>query len=253
MRAPSGRLTELLAFPVRTLLTFLTWTALSTTNFGVYLWGPTIVALMLHVPAATAAGYFILVSIGAIVGRIVLSALPVWVTRRRLCAISGFCIAASLAGAGVFAQKSLFGLPLFIVFLVVGAMFFDGIWVVISPYIVEIFPTRLAARAIGIGQAGNGVGKIIGPLCLSLIAGSSHMVTTQATTDAILPAFLFLAACGLFFGAAFAFGMPDDSSGILARRGKSVVENSGLFADDAAEPAGGAPATRRPVPARVPG
>jgi putative MFS transporter len=213
MRPPTGKLAELLAYPGRTLIVFLTWTALSTTNFGVYLWGPTVVSLMLHISASAAAQYFVVVSIAALLGRVMLSLLPVWISRRKLCTLSGFCIALALAGAALWAQKTLLGYPLFIVFVALGAVFFDGVWVVISPYVVEIFPTRLAARAIGVGQAGNGLGKILGPWCLAVIAGTSHVVTPRATTDALLPAFLFLAGCGLFFGLAFMFLLPDDGTG----------------------------------------
>jgi putative MFS transporter len=41
----------------------------------------------------------------------------------------------------------------------------------------------------GIGN----LGKIIGPLGLALIAGSSDLVSPKATIDALFPAFLFLA------------------------------------------------------------
>jgi hypothetical protein len=39
--------------------------------------------------------------------------------------------------------------------------------------------------------------KLLGPVCLPLIAGSNDVVSPKATTDAIAPAFLFLAACEL--------------------------------------------------------
>lgn len=209
-RAPNSNLAELFAFPMRTLMVFLTWTALSTTNFGVYLWGPTVVSMMLNVTASAAAHYFLIVSVFALVGRVVLSALPVWVSRRRLCAWSGFFIAVALAGAGLYPRSFILGYPLFVVFVALGAFFFDGIWVVISPYVVGIYPTRLAGRAIGIGQAGNGVGKIIGPLCLAVIAGTGQLVTPTATTNAVTPAFLFMAGCALFFGVGFAFLLPEE-------------------------------------------
>jgi putative MFS transporter len=48
-----------------------------------------------------------------------------------------------------------------------------------------------------IDPAANGIGKILGPVCLALIAGSNDVVSPKATTDAIGPAFLFLAACEL--------------------------------------------------------
>jgi putative MFS transporter len=41
------------------------------------------------------------------------------------------------------------------------------------------------------------LGKIIGPLALALIAGTSNFITPQATADVVLPGFLFLAGCAL--------------------------------------------------------
>jgi putative MFS transporter len=89
------------------------------------------------------------------------------------------------------------GWSVFALLVVFGAMFYSGLFSNITPYVVEVFPVSLGARAFGLAQAANGVGKILGPLCLALIAGSNDIVSPKATTDAILPAFLFLAACEL--------------------------------------------------------
>jgi putative MFS transporter len=70
-------------------------------------------------------------------------------------------------------------------------------------YSAESFPVRLSARGVGPAQAANGVGKIAGPLCLALIAGTSNLISPKATIDAVMPAFLFLAACGMAIGLAF--------------------------------------------------
>ncbi|HWF95879.1 MAG TPA: hypothetical protein VG291_13055, partial [Xanthobacteraceae bacterium] len=43
----------------------------------------------------------------------------------------------------------------------------------------------------------NGIGKILGPVCLALIAGSGDVVSPKATANAVGPAFLFLAICEL--------------------------------------------------------
>ena len=218
--APNGRIGELLLFPGRTLLVVLTWAALSTAGYGVYLWGPTIVALLLKIPPAEAARYFIIIALAGIAGRLLFSLLPRWMTRRKVCAIFGFGIAVSLGVAGVGAQHTVAGFPLFVAMVAVGALFFDGGWCVIGPYSVEIFPTRLAARAIGVGQAANGIGKILGPLCLAVIAGTGNVITPRATTDAVLPAFLFLAGCGLLIGILFAVLAPADAS----ERGETGIE-----------------------------
>ena len=56
---------------------------------------------------------------------------------------------------------------------------------------------------MALAQAANGIGKIAGPLCLALIAGTTNLISPKATIDAITPAFLFLAGCGLAIGVAF--------------------------------------------------
>lgn len=63
----------------------------------------------------------------------------------------------------------------------------------------------MGARSAGLSQAANGVGKILGPLCLAVIAGADNPLSPQATADAVLPAFLFLGACALAVGLAFSF------------------------------------------------
>jgi putative MFS transporter len=52
-------------------------------------------------------------------------------------------------------------------------------------------------------QACNGIGKILGPLVLAVIAGAGNLVTPQATVDAIFPAFLVLTACAIVVGLCF--------------------------------------------------
>src|SRR6185369_562593 len=73
------------------------------------------------------------------------------------------------------------------------------------PYTVEQYGVRLGARSSGLGQAANGVGKILGPLALALIAGSDNIVSPKATSAAVLPAFVFLGVGMLAVAAGFAF------------------------------------------------
>ncbi|MGH7048915.1 MAG: hypothetical protein ACREE2_21320, partial [Stellaceae bacterium] len=73
----------------------------------------------------------------------------------------------------------------------------------LAPYTVESYGVALGARSSGLGQTANGVGKILGPLSLALIAGTSNLVSPGATESAIFPAFLFLAFCMLLVGLSF--------------------------------------------------
>ena len=51
----------------------------------------------------------------------------------------------------------------------------------------------------------GGIGKIIGPIGLALIVGSSNIVKPDVTIAAILPSFLYLAAWSALAGFAYAF------------------------------------------------
>jgi len=194
---------DLFAQPKLFWLTVIVWFGASTANYGVFLWGPTIVALLMGVPPQQAAHLFILVSLTGMLGRTAFSILPQWIGRRRCGAIMGYGIALSLGAAALFFDRTLFGYPAFIVLLIPAALFFDGGFSNIAPYSAEIFPVRLAARGVGLAQASNGIGKIAGPLCLALIAGATNLITPKATIEAVTPAFLFLAVCGLAIGLAF--------------------------------------------------
>ncbi|QPF81883.1 MFS transporter [Bradyrhizobium genosp. L] len=194
---------ELMQEPRRVWLTLIVWFGASTANYGVFLWGPTIVALLMGVTAVEVAHLFVIVSLTGMIGRTIFSVLAQRIGRRRCGEIMGYGTALSLGAAGLLFDRTLFGYPAFVVLLVPAALFFDGGFSNIAPYSAEIFPVRLSARGVGLAQAANGVGKIAGPLCLALIAGTSNMITPKATIDAVTPAFLFLAACGLAIGLAF--------------------------------------------------
>ncbi|HEX9522913.1 MAG TPA: MFS transporter [Reyranella sp.] len=200
---PAPRFADLLMQPRLFWLTVVVWFAASTANYGVLLWGPTIVALLYGVSLKDAAHLFVFVSLTGMLGRAVFALLPQWLGRRRCGEIMGYGIAISLGAAGLFFDRTILGWPAFVVLLIPAALFFDGGFSNIAPYSAEIFPVRLSARGVGLAQAANGVGKIAGPLCLALIAGTSNLISPKATMDAVTPAFLFLAACGLAIGLAF--------------------------------------------------
>jgi putative MFS transporter len=85
----------------------------------------------------------------------------------------------------------------------------------------------LAARGFGLAQAANGVGKILGPLCLALIAGATDVVSPRATEDAILPAFLFLAGCSLIAGTVYMLGPFETHGRPLSIKGEKVPDAIG--------------------------
>lgn len=203
--ASPARFADLFAEQRRFWLTVLTWFGASTANYGVFLWGPTIVALLLGVAPQEAAKMFIYVSLAGVLGRAGFAFLAHRVGRKPCGQLMGYGTAVSLALAAYFHNDFVGSVPLFLVFLIGGALFFDGGFSSLAPYPAEIFPVQLAGRAVGLAQFANGVGKIVGPLCLALIAGADNLVHPQATASAVTPAFIFLAGAGLLLGLAFTF------------------------------------------------
>jgi putative MFS transporter len=200
-----ARFTDLFAEQRRFWLTVLIWFGASTAVYGVFLWGPTIVALLLGVAPQDAAEMFIFVSLAGVLGRTGFAFLAHRVGRKPCGQLMGYGTAISLGLAAYFHNDFVGSVPLFLVFLVVGALFFDGGFSSLAPYPAEIFPVQLSGRAVGLAQFANGVGKIVGPLCLALIAGADNFVQPHATASAVMPAFIFLAGSGLLVGLAFTF------------------------------------------------
>ena len=67
-----------------------------------------------------------------------------------------------------------------------------------------MFPTSLRTHGMGLAWAVSGVGRIIGPLVIALLAGTRRPRRPEATLDALAPSFLFLAVAALLVGVAFA-------------------------------------------------
>jgi putative MFS transporter len=191
----SSSLREVLAQPRRFWLIVLIQISLGSVLSGVLLWGPTIVAQLFGVSARQAATYFVGVSISALIGRMVFTWLPHRIGRVRSGMLVGGCGAAALLLAVLMRDTQWLGIPVFFLCLVVGQFFYDGGFSNLTTYAAELYPVRLGARAMGVSAAAAGVGKIMGPLVMGLIAGASNLVTPQVTQHAVVPVFLFLAAC----------------------------------------------------------
>ncbi|HEY0184671.1 MAG TPA: MFS transporter [Rhodopila sp.] len=209
---PRARMGELLAQPRLFAFVGLTWLGLATAIYGVLLWGPTVVALLLGITARQAATYFVYVTFAGLSGKILFSFLAQWLGRKRCGEITAYGSAAALILAAFCYQPIfLLGVPIFVLAMIAAALFFDGEAANISPWAVEAYGVRLGARAAGLSQAANGCGKVFGPLCLALIAGTDNLVSPQATADAVTPAFLFLAGCMIVVGLACTFFGPETS------------------------------------------
>jgi len=185
--------------------TILIWGGSASAVYGYILWGPTIIALALQVDPAQAAKYFLIISASGVTGKILVSFVAPMLGRRPLGVTFGLLAAVGLVFAGYFSSVLVDGFPLFVILTAAAAFFAEGGFSNLAPYTIEQYGVGLGSRASGLGQAANGVGKILGPLALALLAGSDNIIAPKATADAIFPAFVFLGATMLAVALAFAF------------------------------------------------
>ena len=203
---PRASLTELFSVNPRLFWqTILIWGGSSSAAYGYYLWGPTIVALALHLEPAQAAKYFIYVAGTGVIGKIIVSLIAPKLGRRMLGILFGFISVFCLIAAGYFSGIVVGGFPLFVILVSASAFFVEGGFSNLAPYTVEQYGVNLGARSSGLGQAANGVGKILGPLALALLAGSSNVIAPKATAAAVFPAFVFLGVTMLAVALAYLF------------------------------------------------
>jgi putative MFS transporter len=180
-------------------------TGISIAGFGVQLWGPTIISLLLNITASAAARYFIWISLAGVLGRLLFTILPATIGRWKSAMISSWLAAFALACAAIFHSTFLMGLPVFFLCLLVGALAWDGGFVNIVPYSTELYPVHLAGQGTGLCQACSGLGKLIGPAILALVAGAGTVLSPKATSASILPGFLLLSAFCVAGGVALSF------------------------------------------------
>jgi putative MFS transporter len=218
-------LRELLHYPKAFWLIFFTWLGMSTTTYGYQLWGPTILSGAIHMPVAQVAGYFFVVGISGLIGRFIFSALPLWFGRRRAGQVMGVGAAIFILCAGLFHTDFYGPIPAFIFWLTLAAVFVNGGYSNMGPYAPETYPVRLAASAAGLSQGVNGIGKMLGPLLLGIIAGGGNIITPKATDAAIIPGFICLSLCCVMAALAYTF-LPIETNG------KPMVVN-----DDSNKPA----------------
>jgi putative MFS transporter len=85
-------------------------------------------------------------------------------------------------------------------------MFFaDGGFAIVGPYAAEVWPAHLRTSGMGSAYGFGGIGKIIGPLGLALIVGSSNFVKPDVPVPQIPIAFLYLGSWFLLAGAVYYF------------------------------------------------
>jgi putative MFS transporter len=68
-----------------------------------------------------------------------------------------------------------------------------------------VWPASLRTSGMGSAYGFGGIGKIIGPLGLALIVGSSNVVKPEASVSMLIPAFIYLASWFAMAGIVYFF------------------------------------------------
>jgi MFS transporter, putative metabolite:H+ symporter len=199
------RLSELLRYPRSLIAAGLGNIGAVTGEYGIILWGPTLLVLVLNTTPTHASTLMIGVSLVGVAGRLVFGWLSDRIGRRWCGAIFGFGSAVLLPLTALTTEASIGTVSLFWLMLMLTFFFADGGFSINGPYSAELWPSRLRASGMGAAYGFGSAGKIIGPLGLALIVGSSNFIAPAAMLPAVMPAFLFLA--GWYALAGFAYGV----------------------------------------------
>ncbi|MBV9827191.1 MAG: MFS transporter [Alphaproteobacteria bacterium] len=178
--------------------------ALSQTGgVGLLMWITALFVMVLRITPAEASYLMIWVGIVGVFGRLVASWMSDALGRRRSGFVIGMCAAILMALAGYFYDVYIGTLSVFFLLIMAQRFFGDASYAVIGPYIAEVWPSRLRASGMGFSYGIGNLGKIIGPLGLALIVGSTDYVSPKVVPTALFPALLFLAFW--YFQAAMVF------------------------------------------------
>jgi putative MFS transporter len=178
--------------------------------YGLTLWVPTLFVLLLKVSPSQAAALMIPMTIAGLCGRLVFARLSDGIGRRASGGLLGFGSAALILAAGIF-YRDFVDLPLLDhtsvlwLLLVVAYFFADGGFAIVGPYAAEVWPASLRTSGMGSAYGFGGLGKIIGPLGLALIVGSSNVIKPDVSLDHVVPAFAYLAAWFALAGVVYLF------------------------------------------------
>jgi putative MFS transporter len=188
-----------------------------TAEYGIVIWGPSLLVLVLAVSPAQASFMFIFVSLAGFFGRVAFSGLSDLIGRRLSGGLLGFGGAFFLVLAAVLPYDAyLAGISVFYLMMLLAFFFTDGGFAIVGPYAAEVWPTNLRTTGMGSAYGFGGLGKIFGPAGLALIAGSTNVVNPGATIAALTPGFIFLACFGVLAGVVYLLG--------FETRGKSIEE-----------------------------
>ncbi|MGP4689551.1 MFS transporter [Agrobacterium pusense] len=190
----SGSLKELLRHPRALAVSCISNIGMQTGYYGLTLWAPSLLVLILGISPPQAAFCMIFVTLAALAGRISFSLLSEAIGRRAAGILCTAGAAAMLLLAAFFASSLSGAFAAFLGLLMLAFFFGEGGFAIVGPYSAEVWPTHLRSTGMGAAYGFGGIGKIIGPMGLALIVGAS---TSAAPVSGQIPfenAFIYFAA-----------------------------------------------------------
>jgi MFS transporter, putative metabolite:H+ symporter len=199
------KLRELFAHPRKLFVSWVSVLGSQVAYYGLTLWAPVLLVTILHTTPSNAAFLLIFCNLADVVARLIFAHVSEKAGRRLIGILQGFVGAALLVATSMSTQTFFAGVSAFWLLLMATYFFVSGGFAVTVPYVAEIWPSRLRASGLGSAYGVGSLGKVIGPLGLGLLLGSSNVMSPKATVDAVIPAFCYLAAWLLLTGVVFLF------------------------------------------------
>jgi putative MFS transporter len=189
---------ELFAYPKKLIVSWVSVLGAQVAYYGVTLWAPLLLVAILHTTPSHAAFLLIFCNLADMAARLIFAYVSEKAGRRLIGILQGFVGAGLLVITSLTTHAFIGEVSVFWLLLMVTYFFISGGFAVTLPYVAEIWPSRLRASGLGSAYGIGSLGKIIGPLGLGLVVGSSTV-----TVDAVFPAFCYLAVFLLLTGIVF--------------------------------------------------
>src|ERR1700687_1110115 len=202
-KLPMSRLSDIFRYPRSLAVSWIINLGAQTGFYGLTMWAPTLLVQVLGITPARASFLLIFVNLAGLFGRIGLSYLSDAIGRKATGAIASFGAAILLVVAAIYHDVYFGAVSFFWLVLIVNNSFAAGGFAFVGPYSAEVWPVALRTTGMGSAYGFGGLGKVIGPLGLALIVGSSNIITPKASVAALLPSFSYLAAWVALAGLAY--------------------------------------------------
>jgi putative MFS transporter len=196
---------DLFKYPRSLLVSWLGNAGAQTGAYGIALWAPSLFVLLLKVTPQEASKMMILLTVTGFIGRLSFSWLSERIGRRNSGGLLGFGAGILIIVAGHNYDATLLGLSAFWLILAAAMFFVDGGFAIVGPYAAEIWPSHLKTSGMGSAYGFGGIGKILGPVGLALIVGSSNYLKPDVPLTQIPTAFLYLGCWFLMAGVVYYF------------------------------------------------